>query len=227
MSTRNFVRFGILALPLSGVLTLVGLLSRYSTPNPRVDAEAAAQAASSIGFFVGQFVGSILGLILLIFGLLALTAYLANTPGGRWARIAMILSIVSIALILTALGVTTYALPVIGRAYLRGQVDAITIADAFFNNPAREIFVPIFLLYSAGFILFGIAIWRSGVLRKGSAIALGIHAPLFASFIRPQPTVGTIIGELLFILGGAMIASGVFRKPFAEEESRVKGERER
>jgi hypothetical protein len=79
MSTRNFVRFGILALPLSGVLTLVGLLSRYSTPNPRVDAEAAAQAASSIGFFVGQFVGSILGLILLIFGLLALTAYLANT----------------------------------------------------------------------------------------------------------------------------------------------------
>jgi hypothetical protein len=225
--TSGWVRIGILALPLSGVLTLVGLLNRYGISNPRVDAEATARSASSTGFFVGQFVGNILGLTLLIFGLIALTAYLANTRARGLALTAMMLSIAGIALILSALGVTTYALPEIGRAYLSGQEDAITIADAIFNAPAREIFVPIFLLYSAGFILFGIAIWRSGVLRKGSAIALGIHAPLFASFIRPQPTVGTIIGGILFILGGAMIASEVFRRPFAEEEARVKGERER
>jgi hypothetical protein len=223
--SSNWVRIGILALPLSGVLTLVGLLSRYDTPNARVDAEAAAQSASSSGFIVGQFVGNILGLTLLIFGILALTAYLANTYARGLALTAMVLSIAGIALILSALGVTTYALPVIGRAYLNGQEDAITIADAIFNAPGREIFIPIFLLYSAGFILFGIAIWRSGVLRKGSAIALGIHAPLFASFIRPQPTVGTVIGGLLFVLGGSMIASGVFRKPFPEEEARVEGER--
>jgi hypothetical protein len=225
--TSGWVRIGILALPLSGVLTLVGLLSRYGMLNPRVDAEAAAQSASSNSFIVGQFVGNILGLTLLIFGLLALTAYLANTRARGLALTAMVLSIAGIALILSALGVTTYALPLIGRAYLSGQEDAITIADAIFNAPAREIFVPIFLLYSAGFILFGIAIWRCGVLRKGSAIALGIHAPLFASFIRPQPTVGTIIVGLLFILGGAMVASRVFRRPFAEEEARVKGARVR
>jgi hypothetical protein len=223
----SLVRIGILALPLSGVLTLVGLLSRYGTPNPRADAEAAAQSASSTGFIVGQFVGNILGLTLLIFGLLALTTYLANTRARGLALTAMIFSIAGIALILSALGVTTYALPMIGRAYLDGQEDAITIADAIFNAPAREIFVIIFLLYSAGFILFGAAIWRSGVLRKGSAIALGIHAPLFASFIRPQPTIGTVIGGLLFILGGGMIASGVFRKSFPEEQSRVEGERVR
>jgi hypothetical protein len=40
----SWVRIGILALPLSGVLTLVGLLSRYGTPNVRIDAEAAAQS---------------------------------------------------------------------------------------------------------------------------------------------------------------------------------------
>jgi hypothetical protein len=199
---------------------LVGLLSRYGTPNPRVDAEAAAQSASSTGFFVGQFVGNVLGLTLLIFGLLALTTYLANTRARGVALAAMVLSIAGIALILSALGVTTYALPVIGRAYLNGQEDAITMADAIFNAPGREIFVPIFLLYSAGFVLFGVAIWRSGVLRKGPAIALGIHAPLFASFIRPQPTVGTVIGALLFILGGGLIASSVFRKPLPEEEVR-------
>jgi hypothetical protein len=224
--TSSWVRIGILTLPLSGVLTLVGLLNRYGTPNPRVDAKAAAESASSTGFIVGQFVGNILGLTLLIFGLLALTAYLANTRARELALTAMALCIAGIALILSALGVITYALPVLGRAYLSGQVDAITIADAIFNSPGREIFVPIVLFYSAGFVLFGIAIWRSGVLRKGSAIALGIHAPLFASFIRPQPTVGTVIGGLMFILGSVMIASGVFRHPFAEE-ARVEKERVR
>jgi hypothetical protein len=213
------VRFGILALPLSGLLLLVGLLGRYGTPNPRVDAEAAAQTASSTSFIVSQFVGNIVGLTLLIFGVLALTAYLANTRVRGLALAAMILTITGIALILSALGVTTYALPMIGRAYLNGQEDAVTIADAIFNAPASEIFVPIFLLYSAGFILFGVAIWRSGVLRKGAAISLGIHAPLFASFIRPQPTLGTVIAALLFILGGGLIASSVFWRPSAGEET--------
>jgi hypothetical protein len=217
------IRFGILALPSAGLLLLVGLLSRYGTPNARTDARAAAQAASSTGFFVGQFVGNILGLTLLIFGLLALTAYLANTRARGLALAAMILSIAGIALILSALGVTTYALPVLGRAYLHGQGDAIAIADDIFNAPASEIFVPIFVLYSTGFILFGVAIWRSGVLRKGSAIAIGIHAPLFASFIRPQPTIGTVIGALLFILGSGLIASRVYRQRSSEEANIEKG----
>src|SRR4051812_42225611 len=127
------VRFGILALPVAGVLLLAGLLSRYGTPNPRVDAKAAAQSASSTSFVVSQFVGNILGFTLLIFGILALTAYLANTRVRGLALAAMIISITGIALILSALGVTTYALPMIGRTYLNGQEDAITIADAIFN----------------------------------------------------------------------------------------------
>ena len=193
----------------------MGLLSRYDIPNPRVDPKATAQAASSTGYFVGQFVGSILGLTLLIFGILALTAYLANTRARGLAQAAMVLALTSIALILSALGVTTYALPVIGRAYLNGQQGAIPIAEAIFSAPAREVFVLVFLLYSAAFILFGVAIWRSGVLRRGAAISLGLHAPLFSSFIRAQPNIGTVIGALLFILGSALIALDVSRKPSA------------
>ena len=37
----------------------------------------------------------------------------------------MILSIAGIAPIMSAMGVTTYALPVLGRAYLSGQQDAL------------------------------------------------------------------------------------------------------
>jgi hypothetical protein len=202
-----------LALPLAGLLGLVGLLSRYDTPNPRVDPEAAARTASSMSFFVSQFLGNVLGLTMLIFGLLALTAYLAKTRVRGLALTAMILSILGIAPVLSALGVTTYALPVLGRAYLNGQQGALAIVDAIFNNPLRVIFVFVFILYAAGFILFGVAIWRSGVLRKGAAISLGLHVPLVSSFIRPQPDPAVVVGALLFILGGALIALDVIRRP--------------
>jgi hypothetical protein len=39
----------------------------------------------------------------------------------------------------------------------------------------------------AGFILFGVAIWRYGVLPKPTAISLGLHAPLVEGFFRAQP----------------------------------------
>ena len=208
------MRVGILALPLSGLLTLWGLLGRYNVPNPRVDFEAAAQTTSSTSFFVSQFVGNIVGLALLILGIFALTAYLANSRARRPAVAAMILSILSVALVLPALGVTTYALPALGHAYLNGQEDAKVIADAIFGNTLRNvIYIPAFALYATGFVLFGVAIWRSGVLRKGAALSLGLHAPLVSSFIKPQPNLLVVLGALLFILGGVFISLDVFRGP--------------
>lgn len=217
--TTNLVRIGILALPLAGLLALVGLLVNYSVPDPRVDPRGAAQTISSIGYFVSQFAGNVLGSTLLIFGVIALTAYLATTSVKGLALAAMVLSIAGIALILSVAGVAAYTLPAIGRAYLDGQ-DVIGLGDqpgargiviAILGSPARELFVLVFFLYSAGFILFGIAVWRSGALRKGTAIPLALHAPLFSSFIRPHPNWASVLGALLFIVGSVLISLGVFR----------------
>jgi hypothetical protein len=161
-NTRTLIRIGILALPVSGLLTLVGLIGRYDMPSPRLDPKAAAQAASTTGYVVSQLVGNVLGLTLLIFGVLALTVYLAETRVERVALAAMIVSIAGIAPIMSAMDVTTYALPVLGRAYLSGQHDAMQIVSTIFGNPLTSIFLVTFLLYAAGFILFGGAIWRSG-----------------------------------------------------------------
>ena len=211
MSTNGLVRLGILALPVSGVLGLVALIGRYGTPNASVDPRAAARTASSLGFFVTQFVGNVLGLTLLIFGIFALTVYLSNTRAKRFAVAAMILSILGVAPVLSALGVTTYALPVLGKAYLNGQQDILPIIDDIFDNPLRIIFDFVFLSYAAGFILFGVAIWRSGVLRKGAALSLGLHAPLVSSFVRPEPSIGVIVGAVMFVVGGALISLDVLR----------------
>ena len=148
--SSTLIRLGILALPAAGLLGLVGLLSRYSVPNPRVDPEAAARFASSSHYFASQFAGNVVGLTLLIFGILALTAFLSETRVRGLALAAMILSIAGIAPILSALGVTTYALPVLGRAYLGGQSDALVIVHTIFHNPLRVIFVPAFLLLRSG-----------------------------------------------------------------------------
>jgi hypothetical protein len=59
MGASNLIRLGILALPLAGLLSLVGLLSRYGTPNPRIDTEAAARTAASAGYFVSQYIGNV------------------------------------------------------------------------------------------------------------------------------------------------------------------------
>ncbi len=218
--TRSLIRIGILALPLAGLLALVGLLANYNVPDPRVDPRGAAQSLSSTGYFVSQFVGNVVGLTLLIFGVIALTAYLANTRVKGLALSAMVLSIVGITLTLSVSGVAAYALPVIGRAYLDDHLDVIGLSGqqgsrgivvAILGSPAREIFILVFFLYSAGFILFGVAVWRSGVLRKGTAIPLAFHAPLFSSFIRPQPNWSSVLGALLFILGSGLIALGVLR----------------
>lgn len=223
----NLVRFGILALPLAGLLVLFGLVANYDVPDPRIDPRGAAQVLSSTGYFVSQFVGNIVGFTLLIFGVLALTSYLANTRVKGLALGAMVLTIVGIALILSVSGVAAYALPGIARDYLNGQQDLVDLSDqpgargmvvAILGSPAREIFVLVFFLYSAGFILFGIAVWRSGVLRKGTAIPLAFHAPLFSSFIKPHPNWASVLGALLFILGSGLIASGVFRGFSSEEE---------
>lgn len=218
--TTKLIRIGILALPVSGLLAIVGLLGNENVPDPRVDPRGAARVLSSTGYFMTQFVGNVLGFTLLIFGVLALTVYLAHTSEKRLALGAMVLSIMGITLILSVSGVAAYALPVIGRAYLDSQQDIIGLSAqpgsrgivvAILGSPAREIFILVFFLYSAGFILFGFAIWRSGVLRKGAALPLALHAPLFSSFIRPHPNWTSIVGALMFILGSLLITMGVFR----------------
>ena len=126
--STTLVRIGIVILPLSGLLTLAGVLGSYGGLEASVDVKAAAQAATSTGYFLSQL-ANIMSLTALIFGVMALAAYLANTRSRRWTLGAMVVSIVGIALILPIMGLRAYALPAVGLAYLDGQEDAIAIFE--------------------------------------------------------------------------------------------------
>lgn len=211
--TTGLIRLGIVALPLAGLLKLAGQFGTFNSVGLGVPDREAARVVSGTGFFVGEFAGSILPVILTIFGVIALFAYLAPLPAGRWATAALVSSIAGLALILPALGVLNYAFPAIGRAYLAGQGDAFGIADAFFQLPWLAIFFPAFL-YPGGTILFGIGIWRSGALPRWAGVLYALSG-LFLAFPLPIHLL-RVVGAVIVVLGGGGIAVGVRRRPAIE-----------
>jgi hypothetical protein len=161
------------------------------------------------------FWGNVLALAVLIFGVIALYAYLVNARERALALAAMILSIFGIALTLSTVGVNAYAIPALSRSYLNGRTESIRILDYIFAGPLGTISTLVFLLYSAGFILVGIAIWRSGVLPKWAGVLVAVHAPLISG---PFSVVGSVVGALLALVGGGWIALSVLRGPAAQAD---------
>jgi hypothetical protein len=221
MSPQNndgLIRFGVLALPLAGLLALVGLYSTLQLGRGGILASGNNRAIVSTGYFLSVFLGNVLALAVLIFGVMALHAYLANSRQRALALGAMILSIVGIALILSRLGVLAYTIPALSRSFLNGNPESIRIIDAIFAGPLGTIETMSLFFYSGGFVLFGVAIWRSGVLPRWAGVLLAVHAPLVAG---PFSVVGSIVGSLLAVVAGGWIALSVLRNPSVQEGSQA------
>ena len=222
-NSDNLIRLGVLALPLAGLLALVGLYSSFQLGTGGILATGDNRAIVSGGYYVSQLLGNALALTLLIFGVMALYVYLANSGVKTMALGAMVLSIFGIAFQLIALGVFAFAIPALSRSFLEGNQESINISDYIFEGPFRIVVTLALLLYLAGFILWGVAIWRSGVLPKWAGVLVAVHAPLL--FLGPFSGVLLVVGALLMLVGGGWIALGVLRGPpqmEAEAEPRVR-----
>jgi hypothetical protein len=99
------------------------------------------RAIVSSGYFMSVFWGNVLALAVLIFGVIALYAYLVNARERALALAAMILSIFGIALTLLTVGVNAYAIPALSRSYLNGRTESIRILDYIFAGPLQRISV--------------------------------------------------------------------------------------
>ena len=207
------VRIGLLTLPLAGLLTLWATIAStafFDFPDAAVDPQEVALTYDSLGYFLSQFLGYVLGFTLLTLGVFALTVYLSDIRGERWALGALILSILGIGLLLSHYGLRAYAVPALGGAYIGGDQNAVEMANVIFGDPTRSVFYAAFLLYSAGFILFGFGVWGSGTLPRWSGVLLAIHAPLLSA---PLPDLFSVLGALLLLAGGGWVAFAVLRRP--------------
>src|SRR5215213_9265443 len=211
------VRVGLLTLPLAGLLltwATVASSALFDFSEGVVGPEEAARAYTSLGYFLSQFVGYILGLTLLTVGVFAITVYLSEFRRERWTLLAMILSILGIGLLLSHYGLRTYALPVLGKAYLDGVQNAVVLANTILlDGLTRSVLYVAFLLYSAGFILFGFGVWSSRALPKWAGVLLALHAPLFTA---PLPNLFSVLGALLLLVGGGWITVAILRRPPAQ-----------
>jgi hypothetical protein len=211
------IRLGLLTLPLAGLLltwAAIATSAFFDFSGARLGPEEVARASTSAGYFLSQFVGYVVGLTLLTVGVFALTVYLSEFRRERWTLVAMVLSILGIGLLLSYYGLSTYAVPVLGKAYLDGVQNAVVLANTILlDELTRSVLYVAFLLYSAGFILFGFGVWSSGALPKWAGVLLALHAPLFTA---PLPNLFSVLGALLLLVGGGWITSAILRRPPAQ-----------
>ena len=208
------IRLGLLTLPLAGLLltwATIATSAFFDFRDAVVGPEEVARAYTSFGYFSSQFVGYVVGLTLLTVGVFALTVYLSEFRRERWTLVAMVLSILGIGVLLSHYGLSTYALPVLGKAYLNSVQNAVVLANTIFlDGLTRSVLYVAFLLYSAGFILFGFGVWGSGALPKWAGVILALHAPLLTA---PLPNLFSMLGALMLLVGGGWITFAVLRRP--------------
>ena len=76
LNTTNWIRIGLLPLPIPAVLTAWATITPQ--PNPVTEFEVWSRFVTTTAYLLGHLLGTTLGIILLNFGVIALGAYLAK-----------------------------------------------------------------------------------------------------------------------------------------------------
>jgi hypothetical protein len=225
MSTPNTTRWigiGLLGLPLYGALTFWSSL--HPQPDPNTHYEAWSRYVTTDHYVFTHVLGSILGLILAIFGTFALGAYLTRSRAGHMGLVAMVITVLGSALFLPGMGVSTFAAPEEGQAYLAGIEGLDKLPPIFADTAFAVTNLLMVLLIFVGNILLGVAVWRSGVLPRwagalwaGGAVLMYPLGIVYAATIGPASTPPTVlVGSLLIVISGAWMAFSVLSQPSVE-----------
>jgi hypothetical protein len=217
-NTLNWIRAGLFALPVYGLLTAWATLDPQ--PDQVEETEKWARYVGSDYYLVDHVFGTIGGATLAILGVFALGAYLARSRAGRLGLVAMVLTVIGQAVGLSIGGVTAFATNAIGRAYLAGTREVMEVE---FSMAMTATLVVVIVLLLVGNVLLGVAVWRSGTLPKwagGIWIAstlvfyvLGAAAGMLTTgaSLPTQP-----VGGLLIAISGGWIAWSALRRQSSE-----------
>jgi hypothetical protein len=229
-TVTNWMRAGLVGLPLAGALTFWSSLRPQ--PDPNVRYEAWSRFVTTEHYVLTHVFGSILGLILAIFGTFALGAYLSASRAGRMGLVAMVMTVFGSALFLPGMGVSAFAAPEEGQAYLAGIEGLRELPNIFADTMLALTSLLMVVLVFAGNVLLGVAVWRSGALPKLAGAAWAAAAVLmyplglvYEATIGPASTPPTVVaGAALMTLGGGWITLGAMRRPSARAVAGVQAE---
>jgi hypothetical protein len=216
------IKWGILSLPLAGLVYLQGLVVAGDYVYPTDDnLRRYAEYVTSARFHSSILLDALHATLLLI-GIIALYAYLANSHVERWALAGLVLGCASAASRTHQdVGFDISAIPAAER-YLGGQQDALE-GVLLASDPGN---FPLLIVVSGGVLdglfpilsnlFFGVAIWRSGTLPQGAAILwVGASVLGVVSLTPPLSLFGWIEALIVALdLGGSgWIAWSVWQQP--------------
>jgi hypothetical protein len=170
MFSEKIIRWSGLALALGGVIAALFWI---------LHPEESMLLTDPAGY-QREHVLDFVGLMLLIPGLIGLYARLVNRTG--WLGLAgFLLTLLSLLVMMGISAVDMLIWPSIGQV----QPDLILTVEGEFNQSSGpfaatiSLIVPFSMIGSLGFILLGIAIWRSGLLPRWAGLLLAIGGPLY------------------------------------------------
>jgi hypothetical protein len=226
-TTTNWIRAGLLALPIYGLLTAWSSLG--AQPDQVKEPEAWARYVSTTGYLVSHVIGSTGGTILAIFGVFALGAYLANSRAGRMGLAAMVVAAAGHALLLVPSVISTFVTPAIGEAYLSGMEDVIKGVE--FHPAMMVIYLLGILLAFVGNVLLGVAVFRSGTLPKWTGAMWAVSVLMFyvlgavlGIFITGASLPTQPVGALLMVASGGWMAIKTMGRPSPAEAGSVQAQ---
>lgn len=191
MNTATLIRWAGLAAIAAGLLFALGPLIRPGAPTSR-DVDLTAYAAGVLVVYVGHAV-TLLGLV----GLFARQV----GRGGPPLVVGFLLTFLG-----TALGLIPAAVEAILFPYLTsiGEMERATTAGE--DPPAAFIAMTMLpaLMRLIGYVMFGVAIARIGVLPRAAGLLVAVGGPLFVFLSGPW-----IAGQPLSRPGGLLLGAGL------------------
>jgi hypothetical protein len=220
-NTTSWIRAGLLALPVYGLLTFWTTLDPQ--PDPGKHYEAWSRYVSTTHYVLSHLLGSALGTMLAIFGVFALGVYLATSRAGRMGLVAMVITVMGNALFLMVIGVSAFSAPEEGQAYLAGIEEFAQLPPTFADAAQGVTGLLVIVLLFVGNVLLGVAVWRSGTLPRwagalwaASALLMYPLGLVIAAIITGSTPRTVLVGALLVAISGGWIAWSALRRPSAE-----------
>jgi hypothetical protein len=194
MTLHRYAQAGLWALPVYGLVNLIGTLT--AQPDYKTDFPAYARYISTTPFLVSHLVASIFGTGIGLLGFTALFIYLAS---GRRAGVALagfVATMLGNMAIVAVIGVAAFAQPAIGKAFLAGHRDVVALNSSVYGTSLTATSFAGLVLFFAGVILFAIAIWGSQSLPRAAGIVFAAAVPIFA--------IGSLQGNVLAQIGALL-----------------------
>lgn len=194
-----YARRGLWALPVWAGLLFYGTFTHQ--PDYKSDFAAWAHYVTTTEFLASHLAASIVGAGIGILGFAALSVLLIGRGSPRLALWGLVTGVLGNVLSTAVFGIAAFAQPAIGRSFLAGATNMPAYYDDVNGVPLVATAATGVLLLSAGLIVYGIAVARTGLAPRLAGLALAIGGPLFS-------IVGLVLGNYVQSIGVALLIAG-------------------